>query len=328
MDKSTLYIRNLPNTYPITISGSGCKTENPNIITSLIDSIDDKGNKLIFRYVGNDILIREYNCGLDNISLLSQYIFLYGDKSKLFYEDLNQKSYNLFIDEIDKRNFEFIYDKLVKIFVHTDKLSSTNTKNALYNSEDYLNAHQYFLNVSKEYWINKILKINETERQLIKDYYVSYLHTIGLPAFGRNTYFLSTSTDYHFCRQWQIQNNRNNKDGIILVGWTKKCDIKKPAGKRINNLLKKYNLLTFNSTIFNKQKEVTIKCGLLPHFIIGYFYKDCFEINPNILTTKEADIPNIVVNGLNIDQQKFLHIFSKTNFRSFYIQADDQYFQF
>lgn len=328
MRKNTMLIRDLLDKCSITKSGDECGNEVKDKIISFVDAIYDDKMKIIFRYVGNNILLKEYNCGLNDISLLSQSVFLFGDKAKLFYDDLNQKSRNLSIDEIDKRNFEFIYDKFVKIFMHTEKLDSMKTKEALYKSNDYLYAHQYFSNESKESWTNKIMKLKETKRQMIKDYYVSYLHTIGLTAYGRNTYFLSTSTDYNFCNELLNNNLGFCQEGLIFVGWAKQNETNNILSKQIEKLMNKNNLPRFNKNVFPDQKEITLKCGLLPHFIIGYFYRNKFEINPYMLNAKEKDIPAIVKNGFDIDQKNFHAYFSKTNFRDYFDCDGNQYFQF
>ncbi len=50
---------------------------------------------IVFRCLSDDYLQKQYNTSKDNIGLLSEYIFLYGDKGKLFYDELDQKRRNL-----------------------------------------------------------------------------------------------------------------------------------------------------------------------------------------------------------------------------------------
>ena len=44
---------------------------------------------IVFRCLGNEYIYKQYNTSIDNIPILSEFIFLYGDKAKLFYEKLD-----------------------------------------------------------------------------------------------------------------------------------------------------------------------------------------------------------------------------------------------
>lgn len=92
---------------------------------------------IVFRCLGDDYLQKQYNTSKDNIGLLSEYIFLYGDKGKLFYDELDQKRRNLDIDELTRITFSYIYDKFQKVFI-SQRLKSPRTIEAIerfYHSE-------------------------------------------------------------------------------------------------------------------------------------------------------------------------------------------------
>lgn len=74
---------------------------------------------IVFRCLGNEYIYKQYNTSIDNIPILSEFIFLYGDKAKLFYEKLDNRIHNLYIDDTLNGTMEFIYNKIQKVFVNT-----------------------------------------------------------------------------------------------------------------------------------------------------------------------------------------------------------------
>lgn len=148
---------------------------------------------IVFRCIGADYLQKQYNTSKNNIGLLSEYIFLYGDKGKLFYDALDQKTKNLKIDELTTVVFNYIYDKFQKIFI-LQRIESPKTLEAIdkYNlsEPDFMN---YWEQISRNEWLSQIEKLDVRDKQQVKDYYVALLHTVGLAGYGRNSYFLSTS---------------------------------------------------------------------------------------------------------------------------------------
>lgn len=181
------------------------------------------------------------------------------------------------------------------------------------------------INFTQEEWQNKINTLNSIEKGQVKDYYLSFLHTIDKAGSGQYSYFLSTSVN-----KKQADWFRHNS-GIILVGWTNAKNIYcSGIEEELKDKVSKLGFPTFNSKVYSKQMERTLKCGILPHYIVGYHYVDLrdngadkFEINPYIL--KINNFSNVRVNGLPVDQTYFNEKIKKTNFKSHYLFCDDLY---
>ena len=279
---------------------------------------------IVFRCLGDDYLQKQYNTSKDNIGLLSEYIFLYGDKGKLFYDELDQKRRNLNIDELTRITFSYIYDKFQKVFI-SQRLKSPRTIEAIerfYHSEP--NFISYWEHISKNEWLSQIERLDARDKQQVKDYYVAMLHTVGLAGYGRNSYFLSTSRRKDIGTILNIPRN-----GIEIVGWVKVGRNNAYTFDRIEKKAQNVNKLGFptaKTLLYPKQKEITYKCGLLPHFIIGFFYDDAFEVNPYIFESKR--FMNVSREGLPICQVPFYERLKEVNYRSTYIEHDDIFFQF
>lgn len=279
---------------------------------------------IVYRYAGNNYLNCIFKSDTSNIEVLSKHIFLFGDKGKLFYDNLNQKTFNIDFTEIEHVNFKFIYCKLHKVFVETERLKSEKTKNAVLSMDNYDSIATFFYNITADEWFSKVMKLSYDDKIILKDYYIAFLHTVGLSGFGKNTYFLSTSSKIDFCESLYQKNlAENHESGIIIVGWTNKQNQINICGKKNSTHIKKMGFPIINNKLFPNQYEITMKCGLLPHFIIGFIYGDRFEINPYIL--RKFNISTVCNDGVPVDQTDFQKFISETNIKSYYNVCDGYY---
>lgn len=277
---------------------------------------------IVFRCLGNEYIYKQYNTSIDNIPILSEFIFLYGDKAKLFYEKLDNRIHNLYIDDTLNGTMEFIYNKIQKVFVQLN-LKSEKTKEKvgiLVKKNPVFLA--YWRHMTKEKWLNEIANLSKLKKVQLKDYYVALLHTVGLAGYGRNSYFLSTSESYNIEKVMGLKQKY-----IELVGWAspKLGVFSKSRFNKTADVIKQCGFPVVDGAVFPEQKEITLKCGLLPHFIIGYFYEGGFEVNPAIFDTQ--DYSHVVKKGVVVNQSSFSEKIKNMNYRSTFLFCDDIYFQ-
>lgn len=307
----------------LTCKGNSISKEEKNTFESFLNALYRVS--IVYRHIGDSYLEKQYRVKTDNIPLLSEHLFLYGDKGKLFYEELDQKNFNINIAEKNNKVFLFIYKKLKKVFVERalESSKSIDAVNTFCKRESSFVA--YWKNLTEEEWLKKIDNLNERDKQQkIKDYYLSLLHTVGLAGYGRNSYFLSTSRNENIKSIIGAHN-----DGIEIVGWTRISGnnvITYDKTEKLSFVVKSSGLPIVSHAIFPEQKEITYKCGILPHYIIGYLYgKDFFEINPYIL--KRQCFRNVCKQGLLIDQTFFYQRLHEVNYKSTYLEIDDLFIQ-
>lgn len=287
---------------------------------SFIHCLDD--SQIIYRYIGDALLNKEFNADTTNIGVLSKHLFLYGDKGQLFYEG---KLTDANLDNVESKVFENIFYKLFKIFVNTHLFTSEYTRNAIYKLTCFSEVQDYLKNISLQQWIENIKGLTNEDRIIVKNYYISFLHTVGKSVSGNESYFLSTSTDYNFCKKWREDNLENNKNGIILVGWGGEQNFEQTWSKKNHEIIRNNGLPILDEPIFCNQKEITLLCGLLPHYIIGYFYEQKFEVNPYVFEIE--DMKKVQQEGLPVNQEDFLKNLNQTNLKSFYLMMGDLYVQ-
>lgn len=259
---------------------------------SFIKSLkSSKRVRFVFR--GNSNIIKYYDTDVDNIPLLSHCIFCIGDKGCYFlqkklidFKEIFPVIWNKFNDKVCKLNFR----------------SEQTKQHVLHFLKCNPEIQQYFSNEQNRKSFECISDLPIEDRKKVADYYLSILHTIGKSANGKS-FFLSASKNYMVADEFKGTNS------IIIYGWLPKKGINNHIIKYIDvekysSFVKKIGLPTCNVPIYPEQREICIKCGLLPNYIIGFQHDNKFYINPNILKTQWHD--NIVYDGLDIDQKKLM----------------------
>ena len=299
----------------LTCKGKSLTDEEEKIFNSFLESL--KGSSIVYRGLDDEYLKHVYNEDISNLLVLSDHLFLFGEKGKIFWHE--------FKFEYDFNNTdEICFKSILKTLKETFKYESNDSVNRRMPGFKRNNciAIEEIISYDEQTWCEKIGRLSEKAKRNVKDYYISFLHTVGKAGYGNYSYFLSTTkkrTQAERFRHWDA------KTGIIIVGWTNDKRIKCVDCHNLKKIVSNYGFPTFDKSVYPEQKEITYKCGLLPHFIIGFYYKDKFEINPYIL---EIDnISDVRRNGLPVDQKDFLEKITKTNYKSYFNVCDCFYWQ-
>lgn len=265
-----------------------------------------------FLYRGDSNIIEQYNVDSSNLSLLAHFIFCLGGKGRYFFQnklvDINSVFsliWDKFHNKVCKLNFASEGTK--------EHMSDFLSKNPMFN--------HYFSDEHNKEHFESLSQLAIDKANEVADYYLSILHTIGKSGNGKS-YFLSSSTNYLVVDKFKGDNN------IIIYGWLPKKGLKDRIIKYIDveknrPFVKSLNLPTCQVPIYPEQSEVCIKCGLLPHYIIGFQHNNSFYINPN--TLKQWD-DKIVYDGLDVDQKGFNDLFKGTKLKQSFIFIDGNYY--
>lgn len=311
------HYRNHLETIPLTIRGAGLAKVQEEKFFSFINSI--KGSSIIYRGVDGRYLKKRYNTDANDVPLLSDLLFLYGDKGKAFCEEFK---FDNNTNNTERICFMSILSKLKETF--TNRNSNSDSVNINLN-KFYIDNNipiKKLISTDENEWCEKIASFPEDTKIAIKDYYISFLHSIEKAGYGKYSYFLSATK----CRKKaDFFRHHDVNRGIIMVGWTNEKGLKCIDGADIKTIVANCGFPTFNTVVYPNQHEITYKCGLLPHYIIGYYYKDKFEINPYIMDVEDVSV--VRKDGLPVNQEPFLRLLSKTNFKSYYNVCDCFYWQ-
>lgn len=188
----------------------------------------------------------------------------------------------------------------------------------------------FFSNQNNEYrFIEIITKLNLKQQIIVRDYYLGLLHHISKSEYYASSFMLSTSIDfsqaYKFAWSKEVKNSENP---LIIFGWIphKFEGILSVPNSRI--LRDKIDMETIGLPVYEKsffpyQKEVTLKGGLLPHYILGYLHTiqgdEVFHVNPTLFETDD------LWNGIElpVDQSTFHQRIQNTMFGRYFTLAED-----
>ena len=85
-----------------------------------------------------------------------------------------------------------------------------------------------------------------------------------------------------------------------------------------------------DTPVYPEQKEISLRCGFLPHFIIGFKVENEFYVNPAVFTSIDKmhamesfkDLckyrRHLMSYGLEVDQAGFEEFCKQTNYKRYY----------
>ncbi|MHC2993226.1 hypothetical protein OB13_17165, partial [Pontibacter sp. HJ8] len=112
----------------------------------------------------------------------------------------------------------------------------------------------------------------------------------------------------------KVAKSFTKKGDIIFVSWR----TLKFTNRRKTMVSKELPL--YNTSIYNCQKEVSLKGGLFPQDILGFIDSgsNIFHVNPNIF-----EYPNwinyMIDNGIPVNQDNFHEVRAKSNYTGYFI---------
>lgn len=266
-----------------------------------ISSISESTRKLVYR--GEQRF--SYLYGSDDIKEVLYRVFLIGAKGEHFWKQRSK-----YISKtICKKTF-------AQLFVEYNKLLSRKNIDS-FRTAEHLNRFKetnkefcgFFFNLQncKILW-DTVTNLNQNERGLVLDYYISVLHGIGHIALN-GSHMISTSTDIDVARHYQ-------KNGIIYVSWIGNSNELVPNFdiNMSNQLISSLNLPVCSPSVFPEDHEICITYGVLPHKIIGIIHDDLFYVNPNMFS-KERTLDDALKMGFYIDQTHFDEVLKLTKYK-------------
>jgi len=253
----------------------------------------------------------------DNDSELAKKIFYFGAKAKA-YSELDRRSGEKLFENINDVS-EDAFHNIFKLIHDVLADNSGELDHFKYENPDFSNYFAHVNNVDD--FVQSLTKLPESE--VARDYYLYFLHTSEKYEFTSSSFFISTSEDASVARRFALSGGSGRIDSQTLIFV---CFLPKEAQDygysiaRINKLSQDYRskgLPTYSTDIYD-EKEVSIKGGLFPHFLMGYFdlEKYCFVVNP-YLFNQSLSMAKIAEKGFKIDQSDFSGKIRDTNFKTY-----------
>ena len=240
--------------------------------------------------------------------------FYFGEKAR-FCSD-NSINYN------KKRVFNDINDcsptTLKKIFLEIQNMLSEERLKKTINSQLTIEFKEYFTDpTNKEIFTSTINNVDSDTRLLLRDYYLYLLHTGYTLRY--DTPLISTSIKRSEAKKFKNEKNADTDRKIIFhyfVSQPFECSIIAPWKiSGIIDLVTKSNLPIYTPNgLFPSQKEIAVKGGLFPQFILGIELVDekKFIVNPNLYQYEASQYEDLIKYGIQFEQSDFIEEIKET----------------
>ena len=288
-------------------------------------------SRLIMRGESNENLDRQFYADTRNPVMLAERLFLIGEKARVCWTK------NCFVDSDDtsEENFMRICESLFQYLhdgVHGNGKRADKIRAFCERNVGFINSLENIPSIVKKY-----VKLNHSDRRAANLHYLSLSHTINSLKYRRASGFISTTTNAQVADHFT--------EDVMIYGWVPRVtDTVRYVGRTIDNVvvgnsksLKQMGLPYPDTPVYPDQKEISIRCGLLPHFIIGFSAGRDFYVNPAIfpaidrmheLTSFRALScykRHLQQWGLEVNQEGFEDFIRKTGFSRYFTFDGDEY---
>ncbi|MBD5379638.1 MAG: hypothetical protein HDR74_07105 [Bacteroides sp.] len=263
-------------------------------------------HKTLFARGESDANLRKhYFEDTSSMDQLLYMIFCIGEKGRICLND------NDWIDPDD-----ISIDNFSRIYAILNTALKTADKGSPYRRErmaEFISENKRFADAflsEKKAVLNKYNNLGSEERKKINLYYLAILHTINSNQYKNKSIFVSTSQNIEVAEHFE--------QDLMFIGWVPKSySLSYIAFKKNNNftsICDSVGLPKVNIPVYPEQAEISVRYGILPHFLIGVKVKNVFYVNPAIYETMELFSKctsikqmrqlrtDIIKNGLMVDQ--------------------------
>ena len=260
----------------------------------------------------------------------SDMLFLIGDKGRNFLSNINDEyrsAEKRYINDVSNEYFKEIFH-----MIH-DLLDADLVNIRGFNSQNPVFA-QFFLNPNNiAEFITRLESLTPHNKLKARDYYLTLLHSHSNSEYYPNSRFVSTTRNEGIAEIFQGKGADPN-DKVVFYLWMPWSDYSQFA-IRFSYLEKIYaELLTAQLPVyFNRffhQEEITLKGGILPHYLVGFSYfndgQKRFSVNPNFIKNNIGE--DWINEGMRIDQSDFWNTLKKTAYKgAFMVDGNGVYYE-
>ena len=267
---------------------------------------------------------------LDNSDLNENNIFnrafYFGEKARFCSNEKIKDTMQVLFKDINDCSFS----TLKKVFDEIESLLSEQRLRLQVKSRLSPSFKRYFKRPENRNLFASIINNIECSKTklLLRDYYLYLLHTGYTIKY--HTPLVSTSIKRSEAKNFKKMKNKDEKiifhyfvpealTNSIIAPW---------KISTILEVVSTYKLPHYiPEGLFPKQKEITVKGGLFPQFILGIELvdKEQFIVNPYLINYTSSDFDNILKVGILFDQSDFGNKILKTNYAYSTLMNDSGY---
>lgn len=294
--------------------------------------VESRYSKQIIRGESDENLRKQFFTDSKNPELLAECLFMTGEKGRVCWTD---KAF-LDPDNVSIENFESICGLLNRAI--SGGVSSKGGRGK--RMRDFYERNMKFCTAIENLpqMLDVYKKLQDADRRKVNLYYLSVVHTINSHEYKKKSSYVSTTTDASIADRFT--------GDICIYGWVPRSQFRSIVGNRTIDTVEVKHVIDIRHTgipycdtpVYPEQEEVAIRCGLLPHFIIGFTINGDFYVNPAIFAAVDEmhemnsfrDLCNykrkIQLMGLEVNQENFEEfVANRTIFKKFFTFDGEKY---
>ncbi len=300
-----------------------------------LNKIHRENPTIIYRGDKKSTLLPLYHLLHDQFpSAFNDAVFLLGAKARQFAGDITAGPFAIDIAGAAGNEFRLIFRMLGNLLSREFPFGGLRFRVASFK-KDESDLTTFFRAPENEPGFVQISESFEPAKRIaVRDYYLALLHHISKSQYYSSSFLLSTTTSFPLAHKfaWSRENSEST-DPLIFFGWIPNNYEGILSTPDIRTIKKKVDieaacLPVYHRSFFPYQQEVTLKGGLLPHYLLGYMHHDgtdeIFEINPAFFQTTATWAGD----ELPVDQSTFQERLRQTDFgRYFSVNTDTHQFR-
>ena len=328
----------LPNyyAYKLRLNGRDLVWHEKEHFIYCINKVYKESEHVIFRGDKKTHLQRVYGVsGTWSPIAFNDAIFFFGGKSTLFSlsPEIRQQALNIATENND--TFSRLFKMIRELLLNPKSRDVRDIVDKLMLRDGPLVS--FFLQADNEkQLLEATSKLSSVQKLRLRDNYLLLLHHIGAGAYYSETFMLSTTESFVRACNFAFGGktavpSAQTQDAIVIMGWVPKelenvVKTMHSTDFRPGGLGHVTSLPLYRTPLYPFEREITLKGGLFPHYILGYLHwengEEIFEVNPSLFDVDERwdgrELP--------VDQSSWEERIRTTEFGAYFRFIDDLQF--
>ena len=266
---------------------------------------------ITYRGVNREHLVEKLSSDTQEMteSSMLSYLFYFGDKAKHYYKYNDSEAMSLRwlkgIEDVSTVTDGKIFAKIANVLNHSKSDVINDFRSA---SPEFC---KYFRTAgNRAAFVDGLFELGLTAR----DYYLSFLHTVGNTGLGDKSVLVSTTRSYEQAIKFAGNSSQSYVIWYVIPRPIENYAVSARSLNRIEGALMSKGLPVVMKALYPSQREYCVKRALFPSHMLGVHirHESRFVVNPHLFSDNNNACDMIC--GLKIDQQDFESRLEQTSY--------------
>jgi len=320
--------------YTLRCNGEPLTQDKQTFFLGKVQELYEGDCRIIYRGDGKTAVAKRYGLpDAHDTNEFNNWLYLYGQKGRHFWEEAEaleaRRGHDYTVDDHSDTFLGEIFDMLHGLFTLHTFPANVQKRIDQFAQREVVTGDFFGDTANRLIFLQAFAILHDQERLHLRDYYLTLLHHLDKSDYYPISFLLSTTTSWQVAQRF-AEKARQAIDDILLMGWVPYRNGKTLStwrfrpGKRRPDLLDRTGLPRYKDTFFPWQREVTLKGGWFPHYLLVYFHFDngqpVAEVNPFLYEALPGDW---IKDGLPVDQEGFRAGLTAMGYRRGFLLLDN-----